>query len=315
MRFFCLVNPASGGRRGQRLLESMLSVRTSTGICLDCQAIDFSLLDEQLRLSRNYDRLIIAGGDGTVSSVMTRLDLSAPPVGIVALGTANDLARELGIFGRFPATDPRAIVAFFKTAPWKELTTWQLEFEEGQERTFRFVNYVSIGFDAQTVNAFNLWRKAPGQRFLKSLGVIGNRIAYTTLGCKYLSSRIKLPGLKVTADGQSLTIPGNRCRTLAFTNIQSMMGLGRSNFCSSAFDEQIELLKISSVFSYPAMVLKRACPLSPHLVGSARVWEVASSEPLNTLQLDGEPLILPDVCQLKISPGEKVKVLTAPGPG
>jgi diacylglycerol kinase (ATP) len=54
------------------------------------QAID-------LLLERDLDRLIVGGGDGTLSTVATRLAGRPTLLGVIPLGTANDFARTVGI--------------------------------------------------------------------------------------------------------------------------------------------------------------------------------------------------------------------------
>ena len=51
------------------------------------------------------DLIVIAGGDGTVAKVLAMLPDRTVPVAIVPTGTANDIARSLGIDG-----EPKAIV-------------------------------------------------------------------------------------------------------------------------------------------------------------------------------------------------------------
>ena len=48
-------------------------------------------------LSLGVSRLIVCGGDGTVSTVASRLAHRAIDLGVIPLGTANDFARTLGI--------------------------------------------------------------------------------------------------------------------------------------------------------------------------------------------------------------------------
>jgi YegS/Rv2252/BmrU family lipid kinase len=52
---------------------------------------------EVLGDSRNYDLLILGGGDGTVSSVVDSLAHHEATLALLPLGTANDFARTLGI--------------------------------------------------------------------------------------------------------------------------------------------------------------------------------------------------------------------------
>lgn len=49
------------------------------------------------------DLIVTAGGDGTVSKVLKQLSADAPPVGILPLGTANNIAVSLGICGAHDA--------------------------------------------------------------------------------------------------------------------------------------------------------------------------------------------------------------------
>ena len=80
-----VVNPMS--RRGARCGESVRDALTSRGIELVARGTP----------PRPIDAIIVAGGDGTVASQIPRaLELDVP-LGIVPLGTFNDLARALTI--------------------------------------------------------------------------------------------------------------------------------------------------------------------------------------------------------------------------
>src|SRR5207302_1777465 len=68
-------------------LEHVVQVRRPSRLR---QAVD-ALLD------RGVDRLIVGGGDGTLSAAAARLAGRDVVLGVIPLGTANDLARTLGI--------------------------------------------------------------------------------------------------------------------------------------------------------------------------------------------------------------------------
>lgn len=80
--------------------------------CLEAAGIELMVNDLRSRspeavlqtASPPLDMVIVAGGDGTCNAVLTSLRSADLPLGILPLGTANDLARTLGI----PSTIPGA---------------------------------------------------------------------------------------------------------------------------------------------------------------------------------------------------------------
>jgi NAD kinase len=46
---------------------------------------------------KEVELIVVAGGDGTISSVLKELKFEHPPIAILPLGTGNNLARELGM--------------------------------------------------------------------------------------------------------------------------------------------------------------------------------------------------------------------------
>ncbi len=68
-------------------------------------------LDQKIRVhARAYDTIVIAGGDGTLNAAADALLDLQKPLGILPLGTANDLARTLGL-PPDPAAAARVIAA------------------------------------------------------------------------------------------------------------------------------------------------------------------------------------------------------------
>lgn len=96
MRCLVLINPNS--RRAEEAEAAVEEVR-ATGLELEIErpaslAASRKLLKQR---ARDFDALIIAGGDGTFHGLAERLVSAGRPVGILPLGTANDLARALEI--------------------------------------------------------------------------------------------------------------------------------------------------------------------------------------------------------------------------
>lgn len=93
------------------------------------------------RMADQVDRVVIGGGDGTLNAAAPALRSSGLPLGIVPLGTANDLARTLGI-----PTDP---VAAAQVVAAGRTTRIDLGEVNGQP----FFNVASIGFGADLADA------------------------------------------------------------------------------------------------------------------------------------------------------------------
>jgi YegS/Rv2252/BmrU family lipid kinase len=86
-------------RSGERLCASLSDLLASRGInplharCETREALPQAILDNAGKI----DSVVIAGGDGTLNAAAFGLLKSGLPLGIVPAGTANDLARTLGI--------------------------------------------------------------------------------------------------------------------------------------------------------------------------------------------------------------------------
>ena len=97
---FVVLNPGSGGcdrEEARRLIEGHFAA-----LGLSCSVNEpgqSGELDDQVpqAVRDGSDLIVAAGGDGTVSAVIGALVGSETPVGIIPLGTANVLARELGV--------------------------------------------------------------------------------------------------------------------------------------------------------------------------------------------------------------------------
>ena len=88
--------------------------------------------------------VIAAGGDGTVASVasvLARLGVDAPALGVLPLGTANDLATQLAM-----PLDVEGALAIFDAAEVRALDAIELALDDGSTRVV--VNVANGGFAA-----------------------------------------------------------------------------------------------------------------------------------------------------------------------
>jgi YegS/Rv2252/BmrU family lipid kinase len=96
-RSLLLVNPHS--RKGKHKALEAISILENLGLELIVESPD-SVSDFSKIIDRYKDKVelaIVAGGDGTLNAALDGLIGSGLPLGILPLGTANDLARTLGI--------------------------------------------------------------------------------------------------------------------------------------------------------------------------------------------------------------------------
>lgn len=154
-------NPTSGRRRGAlreviARLEAMgcrVTVHQTT--CRgDAQAVAARTTKDQ------YDRIVVAGGDGTANEVINGLTPASPPVALIPMGTANVLAAEIGL-GSQPAEIARTI-ALGEARP----------VSLGEVNGRKFVLMTGVGFDAfvvATVSAPLKRRLGKGAYVLASL--------------------------------------------------------------------------------------------------------------------------------------------------
>ncbi|XP_020203289.1 diacylglycerol kinase 7-like [Cajanus cajan] len=231
------INPRSGGRCGPILKErlqhlmseeqvlDMLDVKPHEFIQfgLGCLEMLAGLGDSCAKETRERIRIVVAGGDGSVGWVLGCLTElhergyeSVPPVGIIPLGTGNDLSRSFGWGGSFPLTWKPAIKrTLYKASigPICHLDSWRfsLSMPEGTiiesphslKQTIEFTldeglevegdlpknvicyegvfyNYFSIGMDAQVAYGFHHLRN---EKPYLAQGPIANKILYSGYSC------------------------------------------------------------------------------------------------------------------------------------
>lgn len=150
-------NPNSGSAGDEGYLERFADTLRAGG--LEVEVLNTERPDHATELAAlASDKLVIAaGGDGTVNEVVNGLSKGAT-LGILPLGTANVLARELGL----PLT-PEDACERILTGTTSRMDVGVATDEEGTER--RFTCMAGIGFDANVVREVTPRFK----RYLRSL--------------------------------------------------------------------------------------------------------------------------------------------------
>jgi diacylglycerol kinase (ATP) len=138
-------NPNSGRAGSKGYLERCAKVLRSGGLEVEVSSTERPDHATELA-SLAGDRLVVAaGGDGTINEVINGLNKDAT-LGILPLGTANVLARELGL----PLAVERACERILG-GERKKVDLGVATNREGVER--RFACMAGIGFDAKVVHA------------------------------------------------------------------------------------------------------------------------------------------------------------------
>ena len=101
MRLAILANPRSGRGRGGALAKELAArLRARGHEVLEYAGADRrDAMDWVRRVQPTVDRLAVVGGDGSLNAAATALRPPFPPVLLLPVGTANLLARELGLPG------------------------------------------------------------------------------------------------------------------------------------------------------------------------------------------------------------------------
>lgn len=139
MNVLVIANPGAGTGHTRRAVHTLCNVLERRGHFVDAWMAqkpgDWG--DRLNALPAHVDRLVIAGGDGTVNAVLNRLpDPSRIPLLHLGTGTANILARDLGL-----PREPEALVDVLEHGAIHKV-------DMGLVGTRRFLLLATAGFDA-----------------------------------------------------------------------------------------------------------------------------------------------------------------------
>jgi diacylglycerol kinase family enzyme len=254
-----LINPVSGGGAGLQVYERLEEILESFGVKRDAWAAELAeagrVGDQAEALLKGARKLIAVGGDGTIGEVLDRArrTRSGATIGLIPLGTGNDLGRALGVYRVY---DSKGLVACLKRilrAPALPFDLW----DAGQGAA-TVASYLSAGLDAAVLRDFDRARK----RGVVRGGALGNKLYYL----KALAARAAWrfpPGTKArleTAGGAIELDLSGKCAVLA-ANIDSYAA-GAHPVPGNLFDDgQLEVAVFDTLWRYAVVTaLSRTLP-------------------------------------------------------
>ncbi|HCE60655.1 YegS/Rv2252/BmrU family lipid kinase [Janibacter terrae] len=176
-RIGLLVNPTAGRHRGEQVGTRVADLLEAAGReVIDLTGLDAARAEAKARAAiagGDIDLLVVAGGDGAAGLGANLCADTDVPLGVVAVGTGNDNARELGL----PVHDVAASVERILAGGTRRIDLGRVT-TTGGEHVRDFLGVLSCGFDAVVNERANrmVWPRGP-QRYnlaiLRELPVFG----------------------------------------------------------------------------------------------------------------------------------------------
>ncbi|XP_019901508.2 diacylglycerol kinase theta isoform X3 [Esox lucius] len=320
------VNPKSGGLKGLELLHSFRKLLNPH------QVFDMSNGGPLPGLHMFRDvlhfRVLVCGGDGTVGWVLGvleairhKLACPEPPIGIVPLGTGNDLSRVLRWGAGYSGEDPHHILLSVEEAEEVQMDRWTILLdaqeitEDGKEncleppKIVQMNNYFGLGIDAELSLDFHHAREEEPGKFNSRFH---NKGVYLKAGLQKLSHTRNLHrDLKLQVDKQDVELPS--IEGLIFLNIPSW-GSG-ADLWGSEGDSRFEkprmddgLLEVVGVTGVVHMGQVQSGMRSGIRLAQGNYVRITATKPL-PVQVDGEPWIQAPGHMVISAAGPKMRML------
>lgn len=187
-------NPLAGvrsGRRSRQVQEAVAALR-SAGIAVELRATSGPGDGRQLAreaVKTGCDLVIVCGGDGTINEVLNGLAPSNVPLAVLPGGTANIVAKELGLPGNIVKA-ARQLPSWLPCRIPLGRATWE---ESGSVGQRLFIAVAGVGFDARIISQLDLGKKL-------RLGVV----AYCSEAVRQVF-RYSFPNFEISIDGSTVS--------------------------------------------------------------------------------------------------------------
>ena len=260
-KFVVLINPKSGGNVGSELLSKFHGILDGTKIYNLQEGGPKKALEDHCMNNQDLEsdrdgsfRMIVCGGDGSIGWALSVMDMMniplerRPAIGIIPLGTGNDLSRALGWGGKYINKPLKTVLDEMEHATVQNMDRWSIEakidtsikqvklaVDRGSNEPIQAEsklplnvvnNYFSVGFDALVALQFHKARNSNPEKFTSRYknmvfqGLKGGR-GILTGACSSL-----MDYMTVTCDGVDFTkrLKKTKCTCVLFLNIKSYAG-------------------------------------------------------------------------------------------
>jgi len=239
------VNSRSGPQQGHLLITQMKRLLNPIQVWDLADGGPEPILESFLVFSRL--RILVCGGDGTVSWIVSTLDKifsdrkkkanegdsvvaaptpRRPPIAILPLGTGNDLARIHGWGGGYSNESLTSILEQISESYISLLDRWEVTIEGKNSKKTQvktFFNYLGVGADAQAALQVHYLRESKPEWFFSR---IINKAWYGVFGAEDLimASCVNVrKEVKLIADGVEVPLPADS-QGIIVMNIDSYAG-------------------------------------------------------------------------------------------
>jgi YegS/Rv2252/BmrU family lipid kinase len=188
-----IVNPRAGHGRGHRALKRLWSAGHELGLKLNPKITKYPghalKLAARVAQEDTNNLVVVMGGDGTIGEVANGLLHSSCILGIIAVGTGNDIARSLGL----PLNRIRESLEIIQRGRVREI-----DVAASAERSF--LSVMGVGFPVEVAIAANRIRglRGPSVFFLA--------MYRSLLRMRSVWMEIRLDGRRVEGDFTSLLV-------------------------------------------------------------------------------------------------------------
>ena len=295
-KFHFLINPISGGGQGKVIQEFLPEIMASMDFKDEEWKSEFTRaegMQEQIQHAlESTETLVAVGGDGTVSAVLSTMLLGGfsqkVKIGLIPLGTGNDLARVLNLYKPYVDRGLLFLVRRLVLAAARPFDIWKVNGK------FALANYFSAGIDARIAHDFNLDR-ATGT--ISSSSVVANKLHYVKrffADRDYMLKKGTLVYSNTFGERISRDLSGHR--TIIVGNIPSFASGANPFYRSNMADGLLEVVDVPNMHNFLMAIAIGNLPLigfiyKKYFLKSRKVKSLELHlEPDEFLQLDGEDL-------------------------